>query len=283
MRYLGKIRRLLKEISALWSMTDFSTWLRHIWILLISLPSIVRDGDMQEARKKMFGRKYTFKVSGQTIILDGKYFGRATELYARRVYFSLPEFELRPGMVVFDLGANMGIFTVLAALIAKKVVAVEAVKEFIDEARENLKINNCLDKVSLVWGIIGEGSGMFANLQIRKKWLGENPPPATSIPELMKMAGVDKVDFMKIDIEGSEFDLFKNNEDWYRKVHYITMEAHNPFLSDGELIPTGDVQSVIRNLTAAGFEVKLLDLDGRVTDGIKGDAGYLFARNLAFS
>ncbi len=274
---------MLKEIIALWPMADFSTWFRNLIVLIIGLPSTIRNGDLREARERMFGGKYKFRVFDKDIVLDGKHFGRATELYVRGVYFSLPEFKLKPEMVVFDLGANMGIFTILAALCSKKVVAVEAVKEFIVEINKNLKENNCLDKVSVVWGLIGEDSGMFANPQIRKKCFGDNPPPVFSFDKLMEREGVNKVDFLKIDIEGSEFDLFKKKENWFSKVHYIAMEVHNSFLSSGVIIPGGDIQKIVDNLRESNFGVKLFDLDGKIVNEIKGDAGYLFAENLAFS
>jgi FkbM family methyltransferase len=282
MEYFGKIRRMLKEIIDLWPMSDFRTWFENIFFIIVGLPSIIKNGDLQEERKRMFGRKYKFKVFGKEIILDGKYFGRATELYVRGVYFSLPEFKLKPNMVVFDLGANLGIFTVLAALCSKKVVAVEAVKKFIPEIEENLRSNDCSDKVSVVLGVIGEGTGMFADPQIRKKWFGDNPPPVFSFDELMRKENVDKVDFIKIDIEGSEFDLFKKKENWFSRVNCIAMEIHNSFLSSGIRVPGGDMQKVINNLRQSNFDVKLLDLDGKTVDEIKGDAGYLFAKNLSF-
>lgn len=282
MDYLGKIRRLLKEVVALWSMTDFSTWVRNLGVLVIGLPLIIKDGNLQRARLRMFGRKYKFYLSGKEIILDGKYFGRGTELYIRNVYLSLPEFKLSPEMTVFDLGANMGIFTVLAALSSKKVVAVEAIKQFHKDIKKNLDDNNCRGRVLLVWGMVGAGTGMLANEKVRKKWLGENPPPVYSISELMKKTGTAKIDFMKIDIEGSEFDLFKKKEKWFSKVHYIAMEVHNPFFSDGIKVPGGDIQMIVDNLKGTDFDVKLVDLDGRIVNEIKDDAGYLFAKNLNF-
>src|SRR3989344_4936381 len=227
----------------------------------------------------MFGKKYRFRVFGKNIVLDGAYFGRATEIYVRGVYFSLPKFKFNPDMVVFDLGANTGIFTILAALCSKKVVAIEAVREYIDHMKENLRINSCLNKTSVVWGIIGGGSGMFANPQIREKCFGDNPPPVFSFDELMEKEGVDKVDFLKIDIEGSEFELFKKKENWFSRVHYIVMEVHNSFLSDGVVIPGGNIQKIADNLKESNFGVKLFDLDGKVVNEIKGDAGYLFAEN----
>jgi uncharacterized protein (DUF2126 family) len=51
---------------------------------------------------------------------------------------------------------------------------------------------------------------------------------------------------MKIDIEGSEFELF-NETDWLAAVEAISMELHHVY---------GDVQDVLAALSKHGFEVQ---------------------------
>lgn len=280
--YLGKIIRLFKELYSLFFITDIKTFLFYCWAILSSAPQIIKRRDLNPVHQKLIGRKCNFKIFNQSVIIGGENFDRVSELYARKVYFTFPEFRLKKDMTVVDLGANVGIFTVLAALCSKRVVAVEAVKEFIEGIERNLKNNNCSDKVSIVWGIIGGESGMFSDPDIKKKWFGDFPPSIFLMEQLMSEQKIEKIDFLKVDIEGSEFDLFGKKENWFKKVHYIAMEMHNSFFSGGVRVLSGDMQVVVRNLTDSGFKVRLIDLNGRIVNKIMGDAGYLFAKNQDF-
>ncbi|MDO8557241.1 MAG: FkbM family methyltransferase [Candidatus Jorgensenbacteria bacterium] len=281
--YLGKIRRLIGELYALFFITDFKTFARYVWAIVIGIPAIIRVGDLGPASQKMIGRNYAFTISGKQAVLRGEDFGRATELYARGVYNALPEFRLHDGMgVIVDLGANVGDFTVLAAKFAKKVIAVEADKALIETIRENARLNGVEDKIIPVRAIIGARSGMFADPKIKERFFHGDVPPSILFRELLEKNGVRDVDFVKIDIEGSEFDLFKHEIDSFANVKLISMEAHTPFMVHGNEVSCGDIQELKSIFEHAGFKVWLVDVNGRVVKEIKGQAGYLFAKNLKF-
>jgi FkbM family methyltransferase len=40
------------------------------------------------------------------------------------------------------------------------------------------------------------------------------------------LSGIERVDFLKIDIEGSEFTIWPTIEKWSRKITYLAMETH---------------------------------------------------------
>jgi FkbM family methyltransferase len=282
MKFLGKISRFLEELKSLFFMVDFRTFSRYCWLILVNLPAIIRLSYLGVASEKMTGRNYTFKVFG-SINLEGKYFGRATELYARGVYFILPEFRIKKDMTVIDLGANIGAFTILAGLIAKKVIAVEAVASILEELKDNARQNHCLNKIEPVWGIVGPHSGMMAQPAVLKETYGNIDPPILIFGDLLKKFNIEKVDFLKIDIEGSEFDLFKGDLDWLSKVGLIAMEVHAPFVSSGVIVSTGDINELRKTLEKSGFKVWLFDLNKKPVQEIKGPAGYLYAKNLNLS
>ena len=48
------------------------------------------------------------------------------------------------------------------------------------------------------------------------------------IEELLDQHGLKTVDFVKMDIEGSEFSLFQA-PNWLRRVKYLSMEVHPEF------------------------------------------------------
>ena len=54
------------------------------------------------------------------------------------------------------------------------------------------------------------------------------PVSAVTIPEIMKRAGADHVDILKLDIEGAERELFSSGYDsWLGRVNVIIIELHD--------------------------------------------------------
>ena len=51
----------------------------------------------------------------------------------------------------------------------------------------------------------------------------------TSLPELLKCTGYGRIDFLKLDIEGSEFELFEDAETWLHLVDVVAVELHERF------------------------------------------------------
>jgi hypothetical protein len=49
---------------------------------------------------------------------------------------------------------------------------------------------------------------------------------AISIPEILAFATQDRISLLKVDIEGSEIDLFQSGYDWLYKVDNIVIELH---------------------------------------------------------
>ncbi len=271
--YFGKVIRLVRELPGLYTVAGAKTFLRYVWAIISSTPSIIKKGNLGPAFAKMEGREYSLHPLWVPMILDGKNFGRVTELYARGVYFFPPDVMLKKGMTVVDLGANLGIFTLLAALVGKRVVAVEAIQEFIDTMRENLKRNECLNKVTIVRGMVGYNSGLFTNKKILHDTSGDIVPPNLSLNNIFKENGLSVVDFMKIDIEGSEFDLFSHDIGWLSNVARIAMEVHPQY---------GNISQLVSNIEKAGFKAWLVSLNRKVVSEIRDEAGYLFAKNLKF-
>lgn len=74
----------------------------------------------------MASRSWVFRTQGVELILEGRLFSGAREMYGRSVYFPDRNFQLESGTTVIDLGANTGLFSLLAALRGCRVIALEA-------------------------------------------------------------------------------------------------------------------------------------------------------------
>jgi FkbM family methyltransferase len=260
-KYWPKIKRMLKELLALPFATDTRTCFAFYKAIITSIPQIIRDKNFGVPHSKMCGKPCVFKFFGKKILLDGISFGYAGEIYLRKCY-TPPEFTIERNDIVVDLGASIGPFTIGAALLGQKVIAVDINQESLEKLKKQAELNRCLNKIKVILGAVGPNSGMCID-QIKKV-------PALEFNQLLKENDISTVDFLKIDIEGSEFDLLKNNNDWLSKVKKIAMEVHPPY---------GNPKELKEILQGRGFNVYLKDLNGKIVDNITDVAGgYLFAK-----
>jgi len=261
----------LKELYHVWSHSDARTSLAYASRAMRSLPEVLRTRSLACVDEAMSGRRCRFRPFDRTMVeLDGSYFSGAREIYCRGVYFALPGFDIRREDVCVDLGANAGVFTTLAARCGKKVIAVEAQSEFLPLIRQNLLRNHCLDKASVELGLIGSTTGILSDPGERKNcshWGRE--APVRSLPEVLGRHNVRRVDFLKIDIEGSEFGLFEGDCGWLKMVRRVAMEVHCRF---------GDANHLCARLENHGFRVWLVDNRQAVINRLNESSGYLFAR-----
>jgi hypothetical protein len=50
---------------------------------------------------------------------------------------------------------------------------------------------------------------------------------ALTIPQIMERAGFNRISLLKIDIEGSELELFSGDTSWIERVDAIAIELHD--------------------------------------------------------
>ena len=119
-------------------------------------------------------------------------------------------------------------------------------------------------------GAVGSGSGIFAgNNHVATASDSEGfQPPVVSMEELLTRHGVERVDFLKTDIEGSEFDLFRAESRWIRRVRRIAMEVHPEF---------GSVSELRNGVESHGLRVELRNNGLSVVGELPPEGGYLFA------
>ena len=137
---------------------------------------------------------------------------------------------LQPGMNVVDAGANMGEYTLLAAAgvgAAGRVLAVEPNPLALERLRRNLELNQ-LDQVSVAACALGRSSGLstlaFDPADTRTGRLlepGALPGSFASeavavrrLGDLLRELGWERVDVVKLDVEGAEADVLEGAADF---------------------------------------------------------------------
>lgn len=171
------------------------------------------------------------------------------EVWTRGSY-SKEGFEIQETDTVIDIGGHIGVFAVFAANLARKghVYSFEPFKENYDLLRKNVALNE-FQNVTMENLAIGKENGQF-RFYIRPKKLKKGEVAynsgghsfhlikdsdtyidvqTKSFDTIVENYKFDKIDFLKIDCEGAEFDiLFNASEETLKKVSKITMECH-PF------------------------------------------------------
>jgi len=181
------------------------------------------------------------------------------EMYVRDVYLRGGWLQVEPGDVVVDLGANMGNFTnlALASHPDVRVVAVEPSLSLNNVFRQSVGLNpGFFDRVLLVRAFAGSLGP--EQIELMRDHPDYNGAPVLSEEELIVHAKLDKIDFLKCDIEGGEFGLIGRPSRILEMAQKIACEVH---------AFAGDPDQLLKHVRAAGFEIGPVQRaeDGSVT------------------
>jgi FkbM family methyltransferase len=186
--------------------------------------------------------KWTFDATSNNEVILGIWEANMQALYAR---------YLRPGDVVFDLGAHQGFLAMLAARLVGDqghVYALEASPTNASRMRRNLQLNG-VSTCTAIHAAVGDRNGTVefsnsahdnANTYLRSSPYFTDQPtvivPAVSLDECVRTRGFRLPDFIKCDVEGAELDALKGAEGVLtekRPLLYLeTHNIHNPGVED---------------------------------------------------
>jgi len=226
-----------KKFSLLRPILDHVSWFRF-WI-------------------KSFGQseKYDFFIDGINFLLRKN----TSDYYVINEIFNETVYGEKPTGIVFDIGANIGAYTLYATPTAKHIFSFEPESSNYDCLEKNISLNN------------------FKNINIFKKAIGDKKRNALlykgrnnkgmsstavmtsciteqvemiSLEDAMVLCNVDHIDTLKIDIEGGEYQLIENVPDYlFDRIGSIEMEFHR--------VSGNSLNSLIYRLEQKGYELKI--------------------------
>lgn len=224
--------------------------------------AIAKEGNLQAADKAMGEGPFSIALSQYGVsfaVLGDSAITGIREMYVRDTYLGGGLLRIHDGDIVVDLGANMGNFTNLALSCGKqvRVVAVEPSLAMNASFRRSVSLN----------------SGYMSRVNLARAFLGEIPQtvqraidqdvnyhgaPWMSEADLIKEGHLTKVDFLKCDIEGGEFQLLTADSKLLAMTQTIAIEVH---------AFAGDVHEFIERLRRCGFGIVATkyDPDGTAT------------------
>ena len=137
---------------------------------------------------------------------------------------------LKDGDVVVDLGANIGLFTNRASEFASKVISIDGSPEIYSCLVENCKDLKNVQTLN--------ASILSKNSKQSHLWSFKGNPLRMTLEEAMELFNIEKIDFLKCDIEGGEYDLFKNlSEETLSKIDRIAIETHDEKQNETFFLP----------------------------------------------
>lgn len=160
-----------------------------------------------------------------------------TETWIHKVYNKY--FSIKENYVVMDIGANIGVFTIFAAFKARngKVYSFEPEKETFNILKDNIQLNK-LNNVTAINKAISNkkgkrdffisdsnvgGHSFYSSRGDRKVSI-----ETESFEGFIKENKIKKIDFLKLDCEGAEYDILYNCKDnTLKKIKHLAMETHS--------------------------------------------------------
>jgi len=214
------------------------------------------------------------KWNGFKCYLDGRdegvspfiYFVKSFETSVIRVL----EKEIKNGMTVVDIGANIGIMTlVMARAVGEKgkVYAFEPEPHNFEILKKNVEINN-FKNVILINKAVSDTNGINL-LKLDSKNYGAHSLHSKVIPHYngkkikIKTVTLDtffknkNIDLLKIDVQGGEGNVFKGAKNILKRNIKIIME----FWAEGIRLTHNDPLKLLKELKRNGFFINFIKKD----------------------
>lgn len=170
--------------------------------------------------------------------IEANYIGhQLSEIYRDNVY--APFLQGKKDLTIADVGANLGITSYYFSQFANKVYSVEPSREHFKVLTHMLKHNE-VENVIPINKAIYIKDGQYPLYHNKNKTMfslhaavNDSSSPleqvtAITLPQLIKEHKIKEIDLMKVDIEGTEVELFSSSSflDVAPKINTIITESH---------------------------------------------------------
>ena len=181
--------------------------------------------------------------------------------------------KIKNSNVCIDIGANIGITTIWMAKNSNKVYSFEPEQNNIKRFQDNLEANN-ISNVTLIQKAVSDKKGKL-ELNILEshghhslgkvttsKIIGSQPVEVVTLNEFCNENNIDIVDFLKVDVEGFEIEVFEGAKELFvnkliRIVAFEISEVPLKSLNKSE-------QEIFKFFKSVNYEIQ--NLDGSLFD-----------------
>jgi FkbM family methyltransferase len=176
---------------------------------------------------------------------------------------------LRPGDLFLDVGANVGVYSLLAATAGADVLAVEAYPPTAAKLGRNVRLNDFAERIEMIGAAVGEASGevRFTTDQGPMNHIvsdRENSQTCTvPVRRLDDIVAGRPVRFMKIDVEGYEVPALRGAHELLADPRLLAIVVE--LNGSGERYGFSD-REVVELISARGFRPMRYDPETRNLD-----------------
>jgi FkbM family methyltransferase len=182
---------------------------------------------------------------------------------------------IRPGMTVLDVGANLGYYSLeVSALVGPKgrVVAFEPQQQMVSEILANVKRNNLQNitvcpialcdetgEKTFCFPVLGDEAMGSLKCNGRATILRTATVRCSTLDKILPELGVEKVDLVKLDVEGAELSVLEGGLGLFTGVHrpIVLFEAN-----EENCAPFGHtVYDLLCRFNQLGYTLKQLDAE----------------------
>lgn len=181
---------------------------------------------------------------------------------------------IRPGAIVFDVGGFRGITSQWFSRVAREVFVFEPMPESAESIRSALKVRDITnvsvhelalsDKVGTSDFHIyaSRGHNSLGRVKTSSKYVRSIQVPMTTLDEFAKAHRIDRIDFLKIDVEGFELEVLNGAKNLLaaKRIGAILFEANRPVLKS-----IGKTAMPIYELLTS-YSYTVTDLDGKMVE-----------------
>jgi FkbM family methyltransferase len=196
----------------------------------------------------------TFRLrNGQIVTLRSEVRFILNEIYLDRVY-DVPGVDLARCNSVLDVGGNVGVFALYVASVAPKasVHCFEPDPKNFEMLEHNLKRNHVRAKTYRLAVSTSSGTGHLrlkgssAEYSLGEADASTTPVDCVDWDQVFRLTGVDRFDFVKMDIEGHERKILAAcTDEQLRRIGALSLEWHHGM---------EELETLARRLRGIGFD-----------------------------
>lgn len=239
------IGKLLSDFRGIARVCGPLVALRWAARVVATLPAVLKTRSLLSADRSMGDGPFrVHHAIGDAVLVGGHAFSGLREIWVRDVYAKHGFLQIPDDAMVLDLGANMGNFSAmaLASNPTARVIAVEPNARIGQKWVATMLINGFTDRAELCRAFVGD----FTHIQLND--IKTNPAyadsPHLTEADFLAQYGIEHIDFLKCDIEGSEYFMIEPGSRILDITDRLAIEVHNS---------GGDVKRFLDALAARGF------------------------------
>jgi len=251
---MSQISKLFRDARGIATVSGPGTALRWLGAAAVAAPQVLKRRNLLPADARMGEGPFAVRHRLGSAKLAGRgSFSGMREIWVRDCYTRGTDILNVPdNALIVDLGSNIGNFTMLAlaANPTARVIAVEAGKDLAKTLESTAKLNGFGDRVTVCRALIGKVTKVQESMLDSSRY---DDVKMVSEAEFLSRYAIERIDFLKCDIEGSEFAFLDPDSRLIDLADRIAIEIHGG---------AGDAHAFIAALEAKGFTMVDVVWDG---------------------